>query len=146
MAEAPRLRDTQDWWIHTQIDFLIAATGYAFTMVLAGFALTMTTLPKISLLPAFVAGLVRVFNLQIPGMVNTPVFLVSFCATEASVFNNVLHIFCLSSNLVAKAFARPDLLIARAALVAAFIGLFVFGNMMAQETTEVRKRDLLPPC
>merc|ERR1711941_170232 len=58
---------------------LSALTGKAFTILREGFAFTMTTLPKISRLPAFVAGLVRVFNLQIPGMVNTPVFLVSFC-------------------------------------------------------------------
>ena len=114
---------------------MIAATGYAFTIVFAGFALTITTLPKISLFPALVAGLVRVFNLQMPGIVKTPVFLVSFCATEARVFNKVLHTFCLSSNLVDKALARPDLLMARAALVAAFIGLLVFGNMMAQAST-----------
>merc|ERR550537_1538371 len=46
-------------------------------------------------------------------------------------FSNVLQTPCFNSNFVAKAFAITDLLIARAALVAAFIGLLVFGNMAA---------------
>merc|ERR1712072_1618208 len=41
-----------------------AATGKAFTTFFAGLAFTMTTLPKTSLLPAFVAGFIRVLILQ----------------------------------------------------------------------------------
>ena len=64
------------------MDFLIAATGYAFTMVLAGLAFTITSFPKTSLLPAFVAGFTRVFSMATPGMTNLPVF---FTSAEASV-------------------------------------------------------------
>merc|ERR1719150_779672 len=51
-----------------------AATGNALTIFRAGFAFTMTTLPKTSLFPAFVAGFVRIFNRAKPGTVKTPVF------------------------------------------------------------------------
>merc|ERR1712222_279328 len=67
----------------TQILAFKAATGYAFTIFRAGFALTMTTLPNTSRFPAFVAGLVRVFSLHKPGSANTPVFLTSCVATSA---------------------------------------------------------------
>merc|ERR1711920_903742 len=43
-----------------QMLFFKAATQYALTIVLAGLALTITTLPNISHLPAFVAGFKRV--------------------------------------------------------------------------------------
>merc|ERR1712227_1022157 len=45
--------------------------------------------------------------------------------------STLLQTPCFNSNFVAKAFAIPDLLIARTALLAAFIGLLVFGNMAA---------------
>merc|ERR1712137_1059474 len=54
-----------------------AATGNAFTTFFAGLALTMTTLPKTSLLPAFVAGFIRVLIRQRPGSVKIPLFLTS---------------------------------------------------------------------
>merc|ERR1719476_337089 len=54
----------------------------AFTTVFAGFALTTHILPKISLLPAFVAGLTRVLTMATPGMVNFPVFFTSLAAKE----------------------------------------------------------------
>merc|ERR1712185_286758 len=60
-----------------------AATGYAFTIVRAGFAFTMTTFPKTSLLPALVAGLVRVLILTRPGIVKMPVLLTSLVAISA---------------------------------------------------------------
>merc|ERR1719296_560865 len=63
-------------------------------------------------------------------MANTPVFLTSFVATSTKLFSNFEHTFCLSSNLSARALAMLPFVIARAvALVAAFIGLFVFGNI-----------------
>merc|ERR1719222_1643357 len=49
-----------------------AATGKAFTTFFAGLAFTMTTLPKTSLLPAFVAGFIRVLILHKPGRVKMP--------------------------------------------------------------------------
>merc|ERR1711972_424611 len=62
---------------------LRAFTGYAFTIFFAGLALTITTLPKISRLPAFVAGFVRVLILQRRGSVKTPVLDPSFEAIPA---------------------------------------------------------------
>merc|ERR1711890_89095 len=52
--------------------FFNAETGNAFTTVLAGLALTMTTFPKTSLLPAFVAGFKRVLIMHRPGSTNLP--------------------------------------------------------------------------
>merc|ERR1719277_2873807 len=64
-------------------------------------------------------------------MANTPDFFTSFVATSARLFNNWEQTFCLSSNLSANALAMLPFVIARAvALVVAFIGLFVFGNML----------------
>merc|ERR1719235_1731555 len=60
-----------------------AATANAFTTVLAGLALTFTSLPKAIRLPAFVAGLCLVLIMQMPGMVNLPVLFTSFAANSA---------------------------------------------------------------
>ena len=97
--------------------------------------MTMTTLPKISLLPAFVAGLVRVFSRHKPGMENTPVFLHSFDAIVVSELSKLEHTFCLSSRPVDKALAMLPFVMARTAVfVVAFMGLFVLGNMDARDT------------
>merc|ERR1719161_592255 len=61
-----------------------AATAKHFTTVLAGFALTFTILPKISLLPAFVAGFFLVLIMQTPGRMILPVFFTSFVMSAAS--------------------------------------------------------------
>ena len=66
-----------------------AATGNAFTIFLAGFAFTMTILPKTSLLPALVAGLLRIFMRANPGTVKTPVFFTSWVPTAARASNNL---------------------------------------------------------
>ena len=50
-----------------------AATGYGFTIFLAGFAFTMTTFAKTSLFPALVAGLLRIISLTKPGMATIPI-------------------------------------------------------------------------
>merc|ERR1719384_339589 len=63
--------------------FFSAATAKTLTTFLAGFAFTTTTLPNISLLPAFVAGLVFNFSIARPGTVNFPVDFTSFVATAA---------------------------------------------------------------
>merc|ERR1719253_35130 len=64
-------------------------------------------------------------------MANTPDFFTSFVATSARLFNKWEQTFCLSSNLSANALAMLPFVIARAvALVVAFIGLFVFGNIV----------------
>merc|ERR1712050_61641 len=59
---------------------LRAATGKAFTTFFAGLAFTMTTLPKISFLPAFVAGFIRVLILHKPGSVPMLFLTTSFVA------------------------------------------------------------------
>merc|ERR1712039_660570 len=84
---------------NTQMLFFKAAAGKAFTIFFAGLALTMTTFPKISFLPAFVAGFVRVLRRQSCGIEKTPVFATSFDATSARVFNKVEATFCLSSPM-----------------------------------------------
>merc|ERR1711976_814202 len=89
----------------TQMLFFKAATTYAFTIFFAGFALTMTTLPKISLLPAFVAGLVRVLKRHNDGIAKMPFFLTSLVASSAIMFSIFAQTFCLSSVPLAKALA-----------------------------------------
>merc|ERR1719157_200719 len=64
-------------------------------------------------------------------MENTPFFLTSFVATSARLFSNLEQTFCLSSNLTANALAMLLFVIARAvALVVAFMGLLVLGNIV----------------
>merc|ERR1712228_907645 len=58
---------------------LRAFAGKALTTVLAGFAFTMTTLPKTSRFPALVAFFLRVLIIASPGMTNLPFFFVSPC-------------------------------------------------------------------
>merc|ERR1719191_1807669 len=65
-----------------QIDFLSADTGKAFTTVLAGFAATVTSLPNIIFLPAFVAGFLFVLIITKPGITNLPALLT--CAAPIS--------------------------------------------------------------
>merc|ERR1712137_1174466 len=85
--------------------------GKAFTIFRAGFAFTITTLPKTSLLPAFVAGFVRVFNLHKPGRENRPVLPTSFVAISAKLSMNLEHTDFLSSQDVASASAIAPLVI-----------------------------------
>merc|ERR1712186_166803 len=114
--------------IFSQMLFFNAATGYALTICLAGLALTTTTLPKISLLPALVAGFVRIYNRAKPGTAKTPVFFTSFAATLARVLSNLEATFCFNSHPLANAFASAPFVIAFAPVfLAAFIGT---GNMV----------------
>merc|ERR1719253_1472136 len=74
-------------------------------------------------------------------MANTPDFLTSFVATSARLFSNCEHTFCLSSNFPANALAMLPFVIARAAaLVVAFIGLLVLGNMVRQKAKRYFKQ------
>merc|ERR1719221_2138645 len=70
-----------------QMDLFSAATAYALTIVLAGLAFTMTTLPNTSRLPAFVAGFIRVLIMQSPGMVTLPAFFTSLVAMLSKTFD-----------------------------------------------------------
>merc|ERR1712087_66486 len=105
----------------TQILDFKAATGYAFTIFLAGFALTMTTLPNTSRFPAFVAGLVRVFSLHKPGSANTPVFFTSCVATSARTLSAFAQTDFFNSQDAAMASAIAPLVMAFD-VVAFFIG------------------------
>merc|ERR1719296_162549 len=99
----------------------------AFTIFLAGFAFTITTLPKISLLPAFVAGLVRVLSLHRPGTVKAPAFFTSCVATCARRSRAFAHTDFLISQEAAKASAIPLLVMARTAVA------FFMGAILPQE-------------
>ena len=68
-----------------------AETRNAFTTFLAGFALTITTLPKTSLFPAFVAGFILVLILHTPGMGKIPVLLTSRMAISAQWVSRALR-------------------------------------------------------
>merc|ERR1719301_361368 len=58
-----------------------AFTQYAFTILVAGLAFTLIVLPKAVEVPAFLAGLIFVFSMHSPGMVNFPVFFTSAVAS-----------------------------------------------------------------
>merc|ERR1719382_462289 len=76
--------------------------GNAFTIFLAGFAFTITTLPKISLLPAFVAGFVLVLRRHKPGRAKTPLFFTSAVAIAARLFSTCAHWDFFNSQAVAS--------------------------------------------
>merc|ERR1719243_550942 len=85
---------------------LRAFAGKAFTMVLAGFAFTMTTLPKLSRFPALVAFFWRVLIMTTPGMTNLPFFFASCVAMLARVLKAVLMTPLFTSQLSASAAVR----------------------------------------
>merc|ERR1711976_453340 len=77
--------------------FFRAASGNAFTIFRAGFAFTTHIFPKISLLPALVAGFVRVLILNSPGIMKTPVLETSFAAISPRLPMNFAHCVFFSS-------------------------------------------------
>merc|ERR1719203_2771775 len=85
---------------------LIALAGKAFTTVLAGFAFTKTSLPKIILLPAFVAGFLRVLIITKPGTTNLPFFFASAVAMLARVVRTWPATAFFTSQLSAMAAVR----------------------------------------
>merc|ERR1711948_187145 len=103
-AEPPRgARDRRGC---PQNSSLRAFAGKALTMVLAGFAFTMTTLPKISRFPDFVAFFWRVLIITTPGITNLPFFFASVVAMLASVLKAVLITPRFTSQLSASAAVR----------------------------------------
>merc|ERR1719251_437235 len=95
-----------------------AATGKALTIVRAGLALTMHTLPKISFLLALVAGFFLVLILQRPGRVKTPDFFTSAVATSAILAKAFRTSFFFISHEVATASAKAPFV-----MTAVFIAL-----------------------
>merc|ERR1719198_2616793 len=90
-------------WVASQIWVLRAETAKAFTTVLAAFAFTLTSLPKIFRMPALVAGLTRVLMRARPGMVKMPVFFTSVVARAARLSRSSEHAFGFISCFAANA-------------------------------------------
>merc|ERR1719159_2307800 len=86
--------------------------GKAFTTVFAGFALTNTTFPNISLFPAFVAGFWRVLIITKPGTTNLPFIFVCSVAMLARVLRTLPATCFFSSQLSAIAAVRAPLVMA----------------------------------
>merc|ERR1740138_472123 len=76
--------------------FFSAAAGKALTIVLAGLAAHLTSLPKTFRTPAFVAGFTRVLRRHKPGMLKAPVFFTSFAAISIKVFSSSELAFCFN--------------------------------------------------
>merc|ERR1712217_422000 len=113
---------------------LMVLAGNAFTIFFAGFAFTITTLPKTSLLPAFVAGFVRAFNLHKPGREKRPVLPTSFVAISAKLSMNFEHTDFLSSHEAASASAMAPFVIGLPAAFIVFMGAIVLRDALcAQE-------------
>merc|ERR1719160_2354482 len=123
----------------TQICFFNAATGYALTMVLAGRALTLDSLPNITLTPVLVAGLVRVFKRQRPGMVKMPFFLTSWVATATKLLTTSEHTFCFKPCSVARALVIAPLVMA---LPPAFMD-FIGGSMVVADEVDGNDRQTI---
>merc|ERR1711988_1032150 len=90
-----------------QMLFFNAETQNAFTIFLAGAAFTLISLPKATLVPAFLAGFILVLIMQRPGMVNLPAFFTSAVASAANSPSTFVHSDFLRPVLVAKASAMP---------------------------------------
>merc|ERR1719262_1845923 len=101
--------------------FFKADTANAFTTVLAGLAFTIITLPKTSLLPALVAGLRRVFTMQMPGKTNFPALFTCSAAMPARLLTIFMHSDFLISVSVANASASPPLVMGLAPPFIAFM-------------------------
>merc|ERR1719486_385829 len=110
----------------SQICCLSAATGKAFTMVLAGFAFTLISWPKAILFPALVAGFLRVLILQRLGIVKMPVFFTSVVARVAKLSRSSEHTLVLSSCCSASVLTIVPLVMALAPVFIAFIVFMAF--------------------
>merc|ERR1719488_150889 len=111
--------------------FLIFALAYALMIVLAGFAATLTSLPNITRVPAFVAGFFRVFMMHRPGIANLPTAFTSFAPKSASAPITLVTSRRFNLNEDAMPSAIPDLDIARTppAFIDFIAFIAVFGSM-----------------
>merc|ERR550525_1925478 len=105
--------------------FFKIETGKALTTGLAGLALTMTTLPKTSLLPAFVAGFKRVLTMHKPGTTNFPARFTSFAAISARLLIAFVHSDFLISVASESAWARAPLVMGFKPAFIAFMGAMI---------------------
>mmetsp|Transcript_20439 Transcript_20439/g.38374 ORF Transcript_20439/g.38374 Transcript_20439/m.38374 type:complete len:226 (+) Transcript_20439:136-813(+) len=106
-----------------------AATGNAFTTVLAGLALTTTSLPNIIFFPAFVAGFWRVLIWQTPGMTNLPALFTPFVAMTAKLPIILEQTDFFNPCSSASAAAKAPLVMSLAPAFMPFIG----GNISAKK-------------
>ena len=106
-----------------QICCFNAATGKAFTTVLAGWGLTFTSLPNIILLPPFVAFFLRVLIMQRPGSVNLPFFFTSLLPISASASNTFESSPFFNPAASANSVARAPLDINFALFIAFMVAL-----------------------
>merc|ERR1719478_254770 len=113
-----------------QMDFLSAATGKAFTTVLAGFAATLTSLPNISRLPALVAGFFLVLIITKPGRTNLPALFTCVAPTSTSASTIFEHSDFFISEADARASAMAPFPRATPAALA-FVGFLAFIAFMA---------------
>merc|ERR1719188_1447938 len=123
--------------VTAQMLSLRAFTGYAFTIFRAGLAFTITTLPKTSRLPAFVAGFVRVLILHRPGTVKIPVLDTSWEAISAKLPMTFMHTDFFNSHSLARASAMAPLPIA---FWVCFMGAILTGELIELEEYTVRRR------
>merc|ERR1719337_351650 len=119
----------------SQICDLSAATGKAFTTVLAGFAFTLISWPKAILNPALVAGFMRVLILQRPGIVKMPVFFTSVVARTAKLSMRAEHALVFISCCSASALISAPFVMA---LPPAFIALAFFMVFMGAMIANTR--------
>merc|ERR1719396_89211 len=122
-----------------QMLFFNADTGKAFTMVRAGLAFTTHIFPKISLLPAFVAGFTRVFTMHSPGIVNLPAVFNCFAATPPRLLITFMHSDFFSSVSEARASAKAPLVMGFAPDFIAFIAFI--GAMVANLTGKRKPKE-----
>merc|ERR1719394_1963366 len=124
-AHAEPLRGARHRPGDPQNSSLTAFAGKAFTMVLAGFAFTMTTLPKISRFPALVAFFCRVLIITTPGMTNLPFFFASVVAMLARVVKAVLITPLFTSHFSASAAVRALLVMTVDFIIGAISAVWV---------------------
>ncbi|CAK0865724.1 unnamed protein product [Prorocentrum cordatum] len=104
---------------------LRAFAGKALTIVLASFAFTMTTLPKISRFPALVAFFWRVLIITTPRMTNLPLFFASVAAMLARVLQAVPITPLFTSQASASAAVRALLVMTVDFIIGAISAVWV---------------------
>merc|ERR1712138_143637 len=131
-SHGEQVSGTDGLWPHYaafQIWDFRAATGNAFTTVLAGLAFTLISWPKAILTPALVAGFKRVLILQRPGIVKMPVFFTSVVARVAKLSRSPEHTLVFISCCSARVLTRAPFVMALPLAFMAFIAFM--GAMVA---------------